>query len=221
MMLLRHTLKLLLVLIFIIIPSIPLATTALYRSPEAKSYKPKDIVELKICGALISTNAYFNKSTIIHNLKMYNEYNNNKKVYLKIPIKYRYYVLDFCSKNEIPVKLIYACYQWESGWCEKAVGRNKYSIDVNISQLNSKYWRTHAIAYFKSEPLYKFNPWNWRHALEVGMSFLGDLYKNCHYNYRLALASYNAGYATVMIYKFIPISTQIYVNRIERIMYSI
>jgi hypothetical protein len=79
MMLLRHTLKLLLVLIFIIIPSIPLATTALYRSPEAKSYKPKDIVELKICGALISTNAYFNKSTIIHNLKMYNEYNNNKK----------------------------------------------------------------------------------------------------------------------------------------------
>lgn len=178
----------------------------------------KDKIEVRLFGNLKEYSPYFEYNKIVHILKMYVEYKRNKLVYSKIPYKYRYFVLYFCANHSVPVKLVYATFYWESGWSNKAIGKNESSYDIGICQLNSRYLEGHARVYFKSGHVGYFNPYNGFHNLEVGLNILDGLYVACDYSYKCALLSYNAGYATVMVYKNIPDSAYHYVRSIERIM---
>lgn len=157
---------------------------------------------------------------IILRLKMLHEYEKNHYVYDKIPVQYRNYIIRFCSQNDLPALLVYAYIQLESEWNNRCIGRNATSIDIGLGQINSRYMWVHAKAHFKSRDWKSFNIYNPYDNLEVSLNLMNELYKQFHYDYRSALAAYNAGYMSV-IYKKIPQSTYRYIYRIENIMYNV
>jgi hypothetical protein len=182
----------------------------------------RDRVELSIMADMKNCNSFFDKSVITSYLKEWQEYRLNKNVYKLIPAKYQRYVLQFCISHDLPVKLAYACYHWESGWNNRSLGYNhgSHTWDIGICQINS-YWQwAHASAFFKSQPLVKFNVYNEFHNLEVGLGLLNSLYKDFGYNIDKALIAYNAGYWAAANNR-VPASTKIYVKRIKSIMYSV
>lgn len=183
--------------------------------------KVNDRIEKILLNDLRTLNPYFDTVSIVHVLKMYNEYDSNKKVYKLIPkLKYRIYVLDYCTRYAFDCRIAYAIIQWESGWNEKAIGRNKTSIDISLGQINSMYALAHAENYFKSEPLYAFDVYNWRHNLEVSLGYMLDLYKYFDGDHSKLMMAYNCGIYYVAVNRP-PKSARTYVKCVSRILYSI
>jgi hypothetical protein len=98
------------------------------------------------------------------------------------------------KKFNVPLNVIQAIVNHESGWKPDAIGRNKGSEDIGLMQLNSRYIDDFEKRFWKHSNL-DFDPKNVFHNAEVGVAYLADLHKQTHDNkyWERSIMAYNIG----------------------------
>ena len=134
--------------------------------------------------------------------------------YSIIPEKYRTIVAEINEKQEmnLPPELIFYLIRYESGWNPNATGYNYNGThDMGLMQLNSRYARMFAKAYYTGEQ--PFDPYDAKANLEVGLKHYRWLLEYYTGDYYKALQAYNAGRGSVD-YNRVPVRTVHYAKYI-------
>jgi len=98
------------------------------------------------------------------------------------------------KKFNVPLNVIQAIVNHESGWKPDAIGHNKGSEDIGLMQLNSKYIADFEKRFWKHDDI-KFDPKNPFHNAEIGVAYLADLHKQTNDNkwWEKTITAYNIG----------------------------
>ncbi len=98
------------------------------------------------------------------------------------------------EKHNVPLNVIQAIINKESGWNPNAVGQNSSSSDLGLMQLNSRYLDSYVEKYWNHDGI-KFDPKNPFHNAELGVAYLQDLHKMVKDNkwWEKTIMAYNIG----------------------------
>jgi hypothetical protein len=102
------------------------------------------------------------------------------------------------KEYKVPLNVIQAIINHESGWDPNAKHNNPNSQDIGLMQLNSKYIPDYVSKYWDHKDI-KFDARNPFHNAEVGVAYLADLHKQTNDNkwWEKTIMAYNIGPAAV------------------------
>ena len=114
-----------------------------------------------------------------------------------VPAKYQGQVAIMSQKYLVDARVMARLFEWESRWNERSVNINKptlgrsKTLDRGIAGINSRYqdWYVSSLA----PHLKKFDVFNTDHSIELSFAIVKSLLKKYKGDYKLAIASYNAG----------------------------
>jgi soluble lytic murein transglycosylase-like protein len=113
----------------------------------------------------------------------------------EVPVKYYDVLVLYCTEFNVPIIYAARLIQWESGWNFQATKKNENgTIDRGLMMHNSASLEDFAFRYNNNV---KYDPFNWKDSLRIGINHLSILRKNtgswfgaiCAYN--MGLTAYN------------------------------
>ena len=106
-----------------------------------------------------------------------------------VPDKYEETIETLCKEYNVPIEIAISIAITESNF-QNVIGRNRYSFDIGIFQLNSIYISYYENKFWKKSTA--FNPYNPLHNIEIGIAIIGFLYQQIN-NWPDTIRAYNLG----------------------------
>lgn len=125
--------------------------------------------------------------------KYYRAIASNPAIFGKTPKLLTMAVESSARKHAVPILLLVALIEVESGWNPRAVNKNRNGTkDLGIMQLNNKYLEYYTWKFWDGS---KLDPFDYNTNIEVGTAVLRYLY-NLTGSWEDAIVAYNCGYTT-------------------------